>query len=116
MKAEKAFWLLVLTSLVLSLSISCETMDPSTASPKGPSFRNEDAAQLRPGMSVEEVTKILGFKPQSRLTHPNGNTEMTWSDRIAGGIDSPGKEENKAISILFGPDGKMIKVTQKRGF
>ena len=116
MKAKKAFLLLVLTSLVLSLSISCETMDPSMGPSKAPSFRDEDAARLRPGMSEEEVTKILGSKPQSTLTHPNGNKEMTWSDRISGGIDSSGKEENKAISILFGPDGKMIRVSQKRGF
>ncbi len=115
-KSEKTFWLFLLTSLVLTISISCTAMGTSIGSSRGSSIRDEDVARLRPGMSEEEVIKILGSKPQSKLTQPNGNAEMTWSYRSDGAAYSFGKEENKVISVLFGPDGKMIRISQKTGF
>lgn len=108
MKPKKMFSRFVVISLILALSISCSTVEPS--------IRNSDVARLKPGMSEEEVIKILGSKPQSRLTQPGGNTEMTWSSQSGGTIFSIGKEEDKTFSILFGPDGKMIRISQKKGF
>jgi hypothetical protein len=67
-------------------------------------------------MSEEEVIKILGSKPQSRLTQPDGNTEMTWSSKSGGTIFSFGKEEDKTFSVFFGPDNKMIRIGPQKGF
>ena len=108
MKWKKIFFRLVVTSFVLALSISCSTVEPS--------IRDGDVARLKPGMSEEEVTKILGSKPQSRLSQPDGNTEMTWSSLSGGTIFAPGKEQDKTFSILFGPDGKMIRIGPKKSF
>jgi outer membrane protein assembly factor BamE (lipoprotein component of BamABCDE complex) len=108
MKLKRIFSQLVVTSFVLALSISCSTTEPS--------IRDSDVARLRPGMSEEEVTRILGSRPQSRLTQPDGNTEMTWTSLSGGTIFGPGKEQEKIYSILFGPDGKMIRVGSKKGF
>ena len=115
-KSTRIFWLVFLISFVLILSMSCTTMGTSIGSSRGSSIRDEDVARLRSGMSEEEVIKILGSKPQSRLTQPNGNTEMTWSFRSDGTAYSFGKEENRVVSVLFGPDGKMIRISQKTGF
>jgi outer membrane protein assembly factor BamE (lipoprotein component of BamABCDE complex) len=108
MKWKKILSRLAVTSFVLALSISCSTTEPS--------IRDSDVTRLKPGMSEEEVTKILGSKPQSRLTQPDGNTEMTWSSMSGGTIFAPGKEQDKTYSILFGPDGKMIRVGPKKSF
>ena len=115
-KSTKIFWLFFLTSFVLILPISCTNMGASIGSSRGSSIRDEDVARLRPGMSEEEVTKILGSKPQSKLTQPNGNAELTWSFRSDGAVYSYGKDESRAVSVLFGPDGKMIRISQKTGF
>jgi len=116
MKSEKIFWLFLLTSLVLAVSLSCTAMGTSIGSSREPSIRDKDVARLRPGMSEEEVIKILGSKPQSKLTQPNGNAEMTWSYHSDSTVYSFGKEEDRVISVLFGPDGKMIRISQKTGF
>jgi hypothetical protein len=108
MKPKKMFSRFAVTSLVLALSISCSTVEPS--------IRDRDVARLKPGMSEEEVIKILGSKPQSRLTQPDGNTEMTWSSKSGGTIFSFGKEEDKTFSVFFGPDNKMIRIGPQKGF
>jgi len=108
MKRKKIFSRFVVISFILALSISCSTVEPT--------IRDSDVARLKPGMSEEEVTRILGSKPQSRLTQPDGNTEMTWTSMSGGTIFGPGKEQEKTYSILFGPDGKMIRVGSKKGF
>ncbi len=108
MKSKKIFSLLVLTSMILVLSISCGST--------GPSIRDGDVARLRPGMSEGEVTKIIGFKPQSKLSQPDGTTEMTWTIHSSGALQSFGKEESNTISILFGPDGKMIRINKRTSF
>jgi outer membrane protein assembly factor BamE (lipoprotein component of BamABCDE complex) len=113
MKWKKTFSRLVVTSFILALFISCSTMEPSI---QGGSIREGDVARLKPGMSEQEVTKILGSKPQSRLTQPDGNTEMTWTSMSGGTIFAPGKEQDKTYSILFGPDGKMIRIGPKKSF
>lgn len=113
MKSKKNFSLLALTSLVLALSLSCSSME-SSINPQGPSLRAEDVARLKPGMSAEEVINILGFKPQARLTQPDGNTEMTWSYYT--GAMSSYAQDTKTFSVLFGPDGKMIRIIQKSAF
>jgi len=108
MKLKKISSLFVLLSLVWFLSICCGTMAPSEFSRKS-TIRDEDIARLKPGMSQQEVVQILGSNPDSRLTLPDGNTEMTWSlDYAVRGVYE--KREGKTISVLFGPDGKMVKV------
>ena len=110
MKLKKVSSLFVLTILVWSLSISCSTTAPSEFSKKS-TIRDEDIARLKPGMSEKEVMEILGSKPESRLTLPGGNTEMTWSlDYAVKGVYEQG--EGKRFSILFAPDGKMVRVTR----
>ena len=110
MKFKKISSLFVSISLVGLLSISCSTTAPSDLSMRS-SIRDEDVAQLKPGMSEEEVTEILRSKPQSRLTLPDGNTELMWSlDYSVKGLYE--KSEGKTLSILFGPDGKMVKINR----
>jgi len=107
MKPKKIFTRIMVISLLLALFVSCSNVEPT--------IRTGDVARLRPGMTEEEVIKILGSKPQSKLTQPDGSTEMTWSSQSAS-IFSISKEEDKTFSILFGPDGKMIRIGQKKGF
>jgi hypothetical protein len=112
MKLKKISSLLVLTSLVWVLSISCSTPAPSDFTSKS-TIRDESVARLKPGMSEKEVMEILGSKPQSRLTLPDGNTELTWSlDYSVKGVYE--EKEGKTISILFAPDGKMLRVLRQR--
>jgi len=108
MEWKKISSLLVLTSWVWFLSISCSTPMPSSFTKKS-TIRDVDVARLEPGMSEKEVMEILGSKPESRLTSPDGNMELTWSsEQSVRGLYED--KEGKTISILFTPDGKMIRV------
>lgn len=73
----------------------------------GTDFDASKLADLRPGMTVAEVSAELGGKPRSVGHGASGNTSYVWSY----GEKTPlMRARAKMAVVLFGPDGKMIRV------
>lgn len=72
----------------------------------GSTFRDEALRKLEPGMTENEVIKILGSEPNSRSSYPNGTYLLQWFYSYGTPVGGGGRH----IAILFGYDQKMIKL------
>ena len=109
MHSKKTFLFMGLGLLVFALLMACAT---------GQTIRDEDVAKLKQGMSEEEVTQIIGLKPFSRNTSPDGSYHLQWvaSKTVSSPIPGMSKSERKDLVINFGPDRKMRRITHQSGF
>ncbi len=68
-------------------------------------YSSKDLNQLRPGYSTVDDASARFGRPKSKTASPNNTTLYQWitiTPFISG-----------HIAILFGPDGKMIRVTHQ---
>lgn len=69
----------------------------------GTSFDPAAVAQLRPGMTREQVIQLMG-KPNSVATGPDGRQQLIW-------VHSKGSmfgAEARSVALVFGPDGRLL--------
>jgi hypothetical protein len=75
----------------------------------GTKFDFRKAEQLVPSTStLTDATKLLG-KPNGQMTLASGEQIVTWVYIES----SPLGAKSKTLSILFGPDNKMIRVASR---
>lgn len=73
----------------------------------GRNFDENKLADLRSGMTVDQVSAAISGKPGIVTHAANGNTVYTWQFSEAAPFSGP---TAKLAMIVFGPDGRMIRV------
>lgn len=94
-----AFLLLTLISLLLLTS--CSVI--------GNVYEHENIDKLEEGMTVQEVTSILGAKPLARTNLENGDYRLMWKYGYGTALATSGA---RSVRILFSSDDKMIRIVQ----
>jgi ABC-type uncharacterized transport system auxiliary subunit len=89
------------------LTISVALMLAGCAS--GTNYNPASVSQLQPGIPREEVVKMLG-KPNSVTTMANGQTILVWARAKV----SPFGASSRSVSLMFGPDGKLLQTYQNQ--
>lgn len=91
------------------LGISCAMMALAACTTIGNKFDPERVSQLTPGVStIADATALLGT-PSSRSPSANGSTLLQWiysQGTLFGG-------NGGHVAILFGADGRMLRVTHQ---
>jgi hypothetical protein len=80
-----------------------------TGCASGTNYNPASVSQLQPGMSKEEVVKMLG-KPNSVTAMANGQTILVWARAKV----SPFGASSRSASLIFGADGKLLQTYQNQ--
>jgi hypothetical protein len=72
----------------------------------GPHFTMAEAQSLRPGVTTRDEAIALLGGPNSISAMPGGSTLVQWLYLAA----TPYASESRHVSILFGPDNRMIRI------
>lgn len=74
----------------------------------GTEFRPAALSQVQPGQTtMAQAAELLGSPPQQTVRTDNGVTTLIWRHVVA----APGVvTKNQSITLLFGPDGKLVRV------
>lgn len=104
MISRRPLWTAVLMA-VLAPTPACATV--------GHRFNADAVNQLAPGVTtMEEAIRAVG-PPTARSTMAGGSTLLQWQHIRTNGLT--GRGESSHVAVLFGPDGKMVRVTHQAG-
>lgn len=88
--------------LALALTAGCATV--------GTDFADSKLPQLQPGTTtLAQATELLGAQPKQTVRHDNGSVTYIWQYVSASAV---GVSTNKSASLIFGADGKLVRVGQ----
>lgn len=77
----------------------------------GKDFNGAKLPELQPGVStVADATRILGAEPMQIITGANGGQGVMWQYVTVSGLT--GRTEIKRASLVFGPDGRFVRIFQ----